>query len=124
MLSSATISAMLPVVEMDRAKRFYGETLGLTPSNEAPGGIYFKSNDGSKLFLYPRAATKADHTAAGFEVQDIEAEVRELKAKGVVFEELDTPDIKTVNSIATWGKMKAAWFKDTEGNILGLAYMG
>ena len=124
MLSGATCTATLPVVDMDRAKKFYGETLGLTQDNESPAGVHFKCSNGTALFLYPRGATKADHTAAGFEVQDVEAEVRALKAKGVVFEEYDTPEIKTVDGIATWGVQKGAWFKDTEGNILGLAYLG
>ena len=124
MLSGATCTATLPVVDLDRAKQFYGETLGLTPENESPAGVFFKCSNGTGLLLYPRGATKADHTAVGFEVQDIEAEVRALKAKGVVFEEYDSPELKTVDSIATWGVQKGAWFKDTEGNILGLAYLG
>jgi predicted enzyme related to lactoylglutathione lyase len=75
------------------------------------------------LYLYQRAATKADHTVAAFNVDDVEAVVKELKSKGVVFEEYDMPGLRTVNSIATVGSMKGAWFKDTEGNILGLSQM-
>ena len=78
---------------------------------------------GTMLYLYQRAATKADHTVAAFNVDNIESEVKELKAKGIVFEEYDMPGLKTVNSIATLGSMKSAWFKDTEGNILGLSQM-
>jgi len=75
------------------------------------------------LYVYQRSATKADHTVASFKVNDLEAEVKELKAKGVKFEEIAIPGIKTVNGIATMGKMKAAWFKDTEGNILSITQM-
>jgi hypothetical protein len=78
------------------------------------------------MYLYQRAATKADHTVATFMVDDIEKEVMELRGKGVKFEEYNIPSmkIKTVNGIATYGDMmKAAWFKDTEGNILSLGQM-
>ena len=124
MLSDATATAMVPVVELERAKRFYGDVLGLKPSGDLGHEVFFGCKDGTRLFLYERAPTKADHTAARFEVQDIEAEVAELKAKGIVFIEYDTPHIKTVDSIATFRSQKAAWFEDTEGNILGLAYLG
>ena len=73
--------------------------------------------------LYKRAATKADNTAAGFLVDDLEATMKELRAKGVKFEEYDFPGLKTVNGIATTDGEKGAWFKDTEGNILALAEM-
>ena len=118
MLGDAPVIASLPVVDLDRAKKFYQEILGLKPIDQNPGGVTLESGNGTNLFLYPRGATKADHTVAGFLVQDVEKEVRELKGKGVVFEEYNTPEIKTVDSIATLGPMKGAWFKDTEGNIL------
>jgi hypothetical protein len=73
--------------------------------------------------MYKRDSTKADHTVASFMVDDIEIEVNHLKEKGVIFEEYDLPNIKTINSIATSGSYKSAWFKDTEGNIIGLTQM-
>jgi len=124
MLGSALVMPTLPVVDLERAKKFYQEILGLKVAYENPGGAVMECGNGTKLLLYPRDATRADHTAAGFEVQDVEKEVRELKAKGEVFEEYDTPDLKTVDSIASRGSAKGAWFKDTEGNIIGVANMG
>jgi hypothetical protein len=81
----------------------------------------YESAGGTKLYIYQRGATKADHTVAGFAVADVEAEVKELKARGVVFEEVEAPGFKTVDGIATMNGMKAAWFKDTEGNILAIS---
>jgi predicted enzyme related to lactoylglutathione lyase len=126
MLSNSMVAPSLPAVDIKRARKFYTEKLGLSIYKEDPSpGIMFKAGEGTMLYVYQRAATKADHTAASFNVKNIETEVKELKAKGVKFEEYDLPKmgIKTVNGIATVGDMKAAWFKDTEGNILGLAQM-
>ena len=97
MLANSPISPTIPVVDLDRAKRFYETTLGLKPvpaNNDNTSGI------------------------ATFEVTDTEEEVNALRGKGVVFEEYDMPEIKTQNGIATHGPHKAAWFKDSEGNIL------
>ena len=123
MLASASIHPTLPVVDLERAKKFYVETLGLKVIKEDPSpGAVLQAGGGTKLYLYQRAATKADHTVAGFTVADVEATVAELKAKGVVFQELDIPSmgIKTVNGVASFGDMKSAWFNDTEGNILAV----
>src|SRR5258708_7685901 len=124
MLSNAPVAPTLPVVDMERAKKFYTEKLGLTVSGGVEeGGVTLDCGNGTKLFLYQRGQTKADHTAAGFIVKDLEAEMTELRGKGVVFEEYDFPGLKTENGIAALGKTKAAWFKDTEGNILGMTQM-
>ena len=120
MLSNSSVSVSLPMVDLNRAKEFYKEKLGLKLIEELEGVLVFEAGNGTKLVLYQREPSKADHTVAGFEVEDIEAEVKELKEKGVVFEEYDNPPIKTVDGIATKGELKAAWFKDSEGNILGL----
>jgi len=122
MLSKAPVSPTLPVVDLERAKRFYREKLELKPVPASePDAARFECGGGTQLYLYKRAATKADNTAAAFQVSDIEGTIRELKNKGIKFEEYDFPGLKTINSIATIGSSKAAWFKDTEGNILGLA---
>lgn len=121
MLSTSVVTPCLPAVDAARAKKFYTKSLGLKfIKDDVSGGMLFEAGQGSKIYVYPRAATKADHTAASFSVEDIAAEVKALKAKGVKFEEYNTDQIKTVDSIATWGPVKAAWFKDSEGNILGL----
>ncbi len=122
MLSSAPVVPTLPVVDLERAKKFYQEKLGLKPLPVSErDAAMFECGAGTQLFIYKRAPTKADNTAAAFLVSDIEGTIRELKNKGIKFEEYDFPGLKTINSIATMGSSKGAWFKDTEGNILGLA---
>jgi predicted enzyme related to lactoylglutathione lyase len=122
MLANSPIRPTIPVVDLDRAKRFYETTLGLkiVPANNdnTSGMAIFECGDGTRVELYQRGPSKADHTIATFEVSDIEEEVNMLKGKGVNFEEYDMPEIKTQNAIATQGSVKAAWFKDSEGNIL------
>jgi predicted enzyme related to lactoylglutathione lyase len=110
----------IPVVDLNRAKRFYETALGLkpAPTNNDNTSATFECGNGTSIELYQRAPSKADHTVATFEVSDIEEEVNMLREKGVNFEEYDMPGIKTQNGIATQGSDKAAWFKDTEGNIL------
>ncbi len=124
MLVNATVHAALPVVDLARARKFYEEKLGLKVVRTDPSpGVMLQAGGGTTLYIYQRGATKADHTVASFEVDDVEAEIKDLKAKGVVFEEYDTPETKTVNSIATKDRVKSAWFKDTEGNIIAVASM-
>ena len=120
-LTNSPVVPMLPAVDLNRAKKFYEEKLGLVPADmKAPGTAFYKAGAGTMLGLYERGATKADHTAACFEVTDIEATMADMRAKGVAFEEYDDPGFKTVNGIAVADGKKCAWFKDTEGNILGL----
>ena len=126
MLSNAMIAPTVPAVDLKRARKFYEETLGLKVVMEDPSpGIMLQCGKGTMLYVYQRGATKADHTVASFAVDGVEAEVKELKRKGVKFEEYDIPamKLKTVNGIATIGGMKSAWFKDTEGNILSVVQM-
>ena len=124
MLSKLAIHATIPAIDISRAKKFYSEKLGFVPSSEAPGGTIYTCKD-TWFFLYPtQFAGTAQHTLAGWETDDIGKEVAELKTRGVKFEEYDYPNLKTVNSIATMGPNKAAWFKDSEGNILGITQMG
>lgn len=123
MLSNATVEPTLPATDLDRAKAFYQDKLGfvLKENNEAAGALTFACGNGTSLVVYKRGdPPKAENTAAHFRVGDLEAEVQALKGKGVVFEEYDYPSLKTVNSIATMGGVKGAWFKDSEGNILGM----
>jgi predicted enzyme related to lactoylglutathione lyase len=122
MLTNSPIRPTIPVVDLDRAKRFYETRLGLKPvpaNNDNMSGIaIFECGNRTRMELYQRGPSKADHTVATFEVSDIEEEVNALRGKGVNFEEYDMPGIKTQNGIATQGSVKAAWFKDSEGNIL------
>jgi predicted enzyme related to lactoylglutathione lyase len=122
MLTNSPIRPTIPVADLNRAKKFYEITLGLKPvpdnNGTTPGTAVFECGNNTLIELYQRAPSKADHTVATFEVSNIEEEVNVLRGKGVNFEEYDMSEIKTQNGIATQGSMKAAWFKDSEGNIL------
>ena len=121
MLANTCVTTMLPVLDMARARAFYEGRLGLTPGGLRPDGKFVYSVGGSILALFPKAqGTKADHTAISFQVPDIAASIAELKRAGVVFEDYDFPDFKTVDHVCVLGSEKAAWFKDTEGNTLCL----
>lgn len=126
MLNKAKAITTVPVVDITRATEFYEKTLGfkLVDSNmsgrQFPDAM-FKAGGDTRIYLYQRDATKADHTIVSFEVDDIEKSVKDLRGKGVVFGEYNTPAVKTVNSIATLGKVKTAWFADTEGNLLAIS---
>lgn len=119
MLNNASITTMLPVVDMARARVFYESCLGLKPGGFKPDGKFFYVLGGSTLALFPKPeGTKADHTAISFKVSNIAASVAELKRAGVVFEDYDFPGLKTVDHVCVLGAEKAAWFKDSEGNYL------
>jgi predicted enzyme related to lactoylglutathione lyase len=122
MLKSAAIVPYIPVADVTRARKFYEEKVGLTPREQYAGGVIYECGNGSWVFMYPSAGAGTSKASAAFwTVADVEAEVAELKRRGVVFEEYDMPGLKTVNGIATGGGAKTAWFKDTEGNILAVS---
>lgn len=122
MFGSHRVFATIPATDMARAKRWYQEKLGVTPISEMPAGALYEMGGGTAFLLYPTAfAGKAPNTLMGIESNDVEGDVAAMKKNGVVFEEYDTPDLKTVNSIARFGEMKGAWFRDSEGNILSIA---
>lgn len=124
-LSNSKISPALPASDIDRAKKFYEEKLGLKKLSDNPSGVLYECGGGTSLLLFssPKAGSNPN-TYAGWAVDDIEAEIKGLKAKGVVFEEYDTPEYKTVDGVATFPDgTKSAWFKDSEGNILAVAKM-
>jgi catechol 2,3-dioxygenase-like lactoylglutathione lyase family enzyme len=119
MLSDASVTTMLPVKDMARARVFYEGCLGLKPGGFKPDGKFVYAVGGSTLALFPKPeGTKADHTAISFRVADIAASIEEMKRAGVTFEDYDFPGLKTVNHVCVLGAEKAAWFKDTEGNYL------
>jgi predicted enzyme related to lactoylglutathione lyase len=124
MLSRLEVHASIPAKDFNRAKKFYSEKLSFDLSEESPGGIMIRCKN-SWFLLYPSEfAGTAQHTLAGWQTDNIEKEVANLKSRGIKFEEYDYPDFKTVGSIATTGPTKAAWFKDSEGNILGIVQLG
>jgi predicted enzyme related to lactoylglutathione lyase len=121
MLSKAPIRAYIPVSDVARARKFYEQKVGLKPKLELAGGVVYECG-GVEAFMYPTPNAGTSKASQAFwEVDDVEAEVAELKARGVVFEEYDMPGLKTKNGIATGGGAKTAWFKDTEGNILAIS---
>lgn len=109
---------------MARAKKFYAEKLGLDMAMESDEGTLFHLKDDSVLLVYPHEGVRATNTVAGFIVEDIVAEVAELKSRGVKFENYDQPGLKTVDGIAESEGLKGAWFLDTEGNILAINQIG
>lgn len=119
MLFDSAVTTMLPVKDIDRARRFYEGCLGLKPGGFKPDGKFVYAVGGSTLALFPKPeGTKADHTAISFRVADVAASIAQLERAGVVFEDYDFPGLKTVNHVCVLGAEKAAWFKDTEGNVL------
>ncbi|HMN76649.1 MAG TPA: VOC family protein [Burkholderiaceae bacterium] len=119
MLSDANVTTMLPVRDVDRARRFYEGCLGLKPGGFKPDGKLVYTVGGSTLALFPKPeGTKADHTAISFRVANIAASIAQLERAGVVFEDYDFPGLKTVGHVCVLGAEKAAWFKDPEGNVL------
>jgi len=122
MLADHPLHTTLPAADLERAKRFYTEKLGLTPESEAPGGIFYRCGADTRFLVFPSGGTASgQHTQMSWVVDNIESEVAALKARGVVFEEYDTPSLKTVNSVAAVGPIKVAWFQDSEGNLLGVS---
>jgi len=122
MLTDSPVMPTLPVVDLQRAASFYKDKLGLMEEKSMKGAVVIKCGEGTKLLLYQRVQTKADNTAAGFLVTDLEKIVKELKDKGVTFEQYDLPNLKTnADGIADDGVIRSAWFKDTEGNILAIS---
>ncbi|HEY8325338.1 MAG: VOC family protein [Ktedonobacterales bacterium] len=123
MLADCPIHTPLPVTDMERARRFYAERLGLLPEAELPDerdGLFYRCG-GSRFLLFPsKTPSSGDHSQMTWLTSDIEADVAALKAHGVIFEEYDLPGLKTVNSVAIIGESKGAWFKDSEGNLLAL----
>jgi catechol 2,3-dioxygenase-like lactoylglutathione lyase family enzyme len=120
MFSATMVVATLPVTDLARAKEFYGETLGLTYLWENPVGVRFRCGESSELSIFKRPPTVTEHTLAHFEVADIEAVVRDLEAKGVVFLDYTEGPLTTTGHIAQLGPARGAWFRDPDGNTLGV----
>ena len=121
MLQKAPMYAYIPVKDLARARQFYEEKVGLRPKEEKAGGVVYEFAQHTACFMYPTPnAGTSSASQAFWQVDDVEREVAELKRRGVKFEEYDMPQLRTDNGIATGGGAKAAWFKDTEGNIMAL----
>lgn len=119
-LANRAVAVMLPVEDVDRARRFYEETLGLKYQGlNMEGSAVFALEGGTELLLLPRpGGSRAESTAMSWTVDDVEAEVKDLESRGVTFEDYDLPDFKTVDHVATFGDFKSAWFLDPDKNVL------
>ncbi|UPO77878.1 VOC family protein [Arthrobacter sp. Helios] len=122
MLKEQEIMAVLPATDMARASDFYGNVLGLDPPQVLDDeNLLYHSGNGTGFLLYKTDnAGSAKNTQMGWETNDLDGEVADLRSRGVVFEEYDFPGLKTEGGIASTPVGKAAWFTDTEGNILNL----
>jgi predicted enzyme related to lactoylglutathione lyase len=121
MLSTSRVEANIPAADLNRARAFYAEKLGLTPTREIDGiNLVYRTDGGTTFNIYETTfAGQAGHTIAQLHVDDIESEVHDLKAKGVTFEVYDMPGVTWDGEIASLeGLGRAAWFKDSEGNTL------
>ena len=128
-LKDGRSACRLPAQDLERARRFYSEKLGLEPAEERPGGLLYRTAAGDFALFASTGTSTGEFTQMGWEVDDIEATVAELKERGVVFEEYDIPGLEAVDGIASvegnypskGGKgERAVWFKDSEGNLLGI----
>ena len=128
-LRESKVATRLPAQDLDRARAFYAEKLGLQPVDERPGGLLYSVGSGEFALFLSAGRPTGDHTQMGFEVADIEATVAELKARGVVFEDYDAPGLRARDGIAeiegnypskaARGE-RGAWFRDSEGNMIGI----
>lgn len=120
-LSNAKARATVAVSDSDRARTFYQDTLGLTLEGSLPGVTTFRCADGTILDVYQSAfAGSAKSTVASFQVDDLSAAMAELRGRGVAFEEYDEGEMKTTDGVVEFGAARGAWFRDPDGNILGL----
>jgi catechol 2,3-dioxygenase-like lactoylglutathione lyase family enzyme len=127
-LDKGDVATRLPARDLNRARRFYSEKLGLEPIEERPGGLRYRCGHSYFALFASAGAPSGTHTQMGWEVADIDAVVAFLRSRGVVFEEYDLPGFKTIDGIASIegnypskgvGE-RAVWFKDSEGNLLGI----
>jgi catechol 2,3-dioxygenase-like lactoylglutathione lyase family enzyme len=128
-LEGGAVAIRLPAQDLDRARAFYSEKLGLDPREERPGGLLYRCGEGEFALFETAGAPSGAHTQMAWYVEDIEATVAELRGRGVVFEEYDFPGLRTVDCIAEvegnypskGGRgERAAWFRDSEGSLIGI----
>jgi catechol 2,3-dioxygenase-like lactoylglutathione lyase family enzyme len=121
MLQDFPMYAYIPARDVARARQFYEGKLGFRPKEEIAGGVAYECGQGTACFLYPTPNAGTSQASQAFwQVADVDREIEALKAKGVVFEDYDMPGEKSASGAITAGGAKAAWFKDSEGNIMAL----
>lgn len=123
MWETAQAEATLPAQDLDRAKAFYSEKVGLTPTAEDKLGVHFVVG-GTRFRLFRSGGSASGkHTQLALYVSDLAAQMRALRSRGLSFEEYDSPNLKTVDGVADLGYAFAAWFTDSEGNLLGMGQL-
>jgi predicted enzyme related to lactoylglutathione lyase len=121
MLRERDLIAVLPAKDLARARDFYRDVIGLDNPEDMEGNLLYRCGNGTGFLLYETEnAGSAKNTQMGWATNNIEAEMEDLRSRGVVFEEYDFPGLKTENGIATTEGGKSAWFTDSEGNILNI----
>jgi catechol 2,3-dioxygenase-like lactoylglutathione lyase family enzyme len=129
MLDNARVATRLPAQDLDRARRFYADCLGLEPAEERPSGLLYRLADGAFALYGSAGSSPGTFTQMAFDVDDLDAAVAELRRRGVTFEDVDVPGLETTGGIAEvegnypskGGRgERAAWFRDSEGNLLGI----
>ena len=128
MLHTSTIASRIPAQDLQRARRFYADKLGLEPSEERPGGLLYRCASGEFALFESAGTASGEFTQMAWQVDDIEAAVNSLRARGVQFEDYDLPGLTTTDGIATvegnypskGSGERAAWFRDSEGNLLAI----
>ena len=124
LLKTATPKTALPVEDLARAKAYYRDKLGLEPTREVEGALFYEGSGNSGFLLFPTSGRPSgQHTQMAWFVTDLVATVAELKRRGVRFEEYDFPGLKTIDGVADLGYEKSAWFRDSEGNLLALGQL-
>ena len=121
-LERAVVESTIPAKDLERARAFYAEKLGLTPTSEERIGLRYRLADGTRFRVFRSGGVASGaHTQMALMVEDLTATVKELRARGLTFEEYDSPGLKTMDGIADVGYARAAWFKDSEGNLIGIS---
>jgi predicted enzyme related to lactoylglutathione lyase len=121
MLQNSPMFSYIPAKDVSRARRFYEQKLGFKPKQEIAGGVVYEFGDHTACFLYPTDNAGTSKASQAFwQVDDVEREVAELKSRGVKFEDYDMPGEKSPSGVVTAGGAKAAWFKDSEDNIMAI----
>ena len=122
-ISTASIMPVLAVDDLDRAMAFYREKLGLSVRQlgQDPSSAIVEIGDSGRLLLYKSTYRRGESTAAAFLVDDVEGTVRDLRSRGVTFEDYDSPGLKTKDGVAVIGDLHSAWFKDSEGNTIAVS---
>ena len=121
MLQNFPLYAYIPASDVARAREFYERKLGFRPKVEIAGGVVYEFGDKTACFLYPTPNAGTSRASQAFwQVDDIEHEAADLKDRGITFENYDMPGEKSASGVVTAGGAKAAWFKDSEGNIMAI----